>query len=201
MTMAATAPAPTPTPVNRSRRLALAILAAVVLGLVAVIAIPTWMLHRHYDRALADNQDRLERFRRIAGTRPDITRQLEAMRTKDSRRFFLRSGAAALSAAEAQEAIRGIIEQNGGRLITMQAPTSRDEGRYRQVTVSVQLTSNIVALRRILNAIETNTPFMFVDNLMIRSQVQSNFKPAPGQEPEMFITMDVTGYAQLGGTP
>lgn len=183
---------------NQNRRLAIGLLALAVVAVICAVAIPTWMLHRHYDRALADMHDRLDRYQRIASTRPELARQLDAMRAKDPRRFFLRTGNAAISAAEAQEALRGVIEQNGGKLITVQAPTSRDDGRYRQITVSVQMTATIVALRRILNAIETNTPYLFVDNLVVRTQLQSTYKPAPGQEPEMFITMDITGYALIG---
>lgn len=185
-------------PPPQSRRLAVGLLVALVAAAILALAVPTWLMHRHYDRALAQNEDRLERLKRIASTRADVARQLDAMRGKDARKFFLRSGAAAFSAAEAQEAIRAIIEQNSGRLITIQAPSSRDEGRYRQITVSVQITANIFALRKIVNAIENHTPFLFVDSLMVRSQVQSNFKPAPGQEPEMFVTLDVTGFALTG---
>ena len=183
---------------NQNRRLALGLLALAVVLAICIIAIPTWMRHRHYDQALAEMHDRLDRYQRIASTRPELLRQLDAMRAKDPRRFFLRTGNAAISAAEAQEALRGVIEQNGGKLITVQAPTSRDDGRYRQITVSVQMTATIVALRRILNAIDTNTPYLFVDNLVVRTQLQSTYKPAPGQEPEMFITMDITGYALIG---
>lgn len=183
---------------KHSRRLAIGLLVAAIVAAIAAVAIPVWLRHRHYDVALAENLDKLDRLRRIASTRPEVTRQLEAMRAKDSRKFFLRSGAAAFSAAEAQEAIRAIVEANGGRLITMQAPSTREEGRYRQVTVNVQLTANIFALRKILASIESNTPFLFVDNLMIRSQVQANHKPGPGQEPDMFVTLDVSGYSLVG---
>lgn len=183
---------------RQSRALALGLLIAAVILVFAAIAIPVGMLNRHYDVALQEYTGNLERFRRIASTRPDIARHLDAIRGKDASRFFLRTGATALSAAEAQEAVRGIVEANGGRLITMQAPSSRDEGRYRQITVNVQLTANIFAVRKILHAIETNVPYLFVDNLMIRSQVPSNHRPAPGQEPEVFVHFDVTGYALTG---
>ena len=180
---------------QRSRRAALGILAAMVLAVIVAIAIPIWLLHRHYDVALAQDFDKLERYRRIAATRPQVLREIEAMSSRDPRKFFLRSGAAALSAAEAQEAIRGLVESSGGRLITMGAPASREEGRYRQVTVNVQLTANIFALRKILNAIESNTPYLFVDNLTVRTQVPAAFRPAPGAEPEMFVQFDISGYA------
>ena len=182
----------------KGRRTALGLLALAIVAIVCAVAIPVWLLHRHYDLALADLHGKLERYQRIASTRPELARQLEALRAKDTRRFFLRSGAAAMSAAESQEAIRGVVEQNGGKLITLQAPTSRDDGRYRQITVSVQLTANIVALRKILNAIETHVPYLFVDNMVVRTQVQSTFRPTPGAEPEMFVTLDMTGYALVG---
>ena len=138
---------------------------------------PCGCCNRHYDPALADSLDKLDRYRASPARGPQIARQLEAMRARTPRKFFLRSGAAALSAAEAQEAVRALVEPSGGRLITMQAPVSKEEGRYRQVSVNVQLTANIFALRKILNAIENNTPYLFVDNFMVRTQVPGNFKP------------------------
>jgi general secretion pathway protein M len=182
----------------RSRQLAVGLLVAVALAVVAAVAIPVWMLHRHYDTALAEDRDMLERYRRIASTRPLLKRELDAMRARDPRKFFLRSGGAALSAAEAQEVLRSLVESSGGRLISMQAPASKDEGRYRQVTVNAQLTANIFTLRKILFAIESGTPFLFIDNLMVRTQVPGNFKPAPGAEPDMFVSFEIYGYALTG---
>jgi len=183
---------------KQSRQVAVGLLVAAIVAVIAAIAIPVWIVNWHYDAALDDATNKLDRYRRIATTRPEVARQLEAVRAKESRKFFLRSGATAMSAAEAQEALRAIIEANAGRLITMQAPTVRDEGRYRQISVNVQLTANIFALRKILHAIETNTPYLFVDNLMVRTQVPGNFRPGPGAEPDMYMTFDVSGYAQTG---
>lgn len=187
-------------PAGKRRQLALALLAGAVLLGLAILVVPFWYWNRYYANALENYSSQLDRYRRIAAARPTAARDLELMRTHDPKRYFLRSGAAALSAAEAQEAMRSVVEANGGRLITMQAPNSRVEGRYRQVTVNVQLTANVVALRKILHAIESRTPYLFVDNLMVRSQVPSNFKPGPGSEPEMFVQFDVSGYSLEGAT-
>jgi general secretion pathway protein M len=182
----------------RGRRAAVAILVVVVAAAVAIVAVPYWLLHRHYDVALTEAKDRLDRFSRIAATRDAVTAQRDAMRAKETRRLFLRSGPPALSAAEAQETVRGLIEASGARLITMQAPVSKEEGRYRLLTANVQLTANIQALRKILAAVETSVPYLFIDNLTVRSQVPATFKPAPGGEPEMFVQFDVSGYALTG---
>lgn len=185
-------------PPERSRAVAVGLLLLLLIIVGAAIAIPVWMMHRHYDVALEDSASKYDRYRRIAGTRPAVAKEVEAMQAKDPRKFFLRSGAAAFSAAEEQEALRALIEQSGGRLITMQSPTAKEDGHYRQITVNVQLTANVVALRKILYAIENNTPFLFVDSLQVRTQVPPNFKPLPGTEPEMFVMLDVTGYALTG---
>jgi general secretion pathway protein M len=183
---------------RRGRQLAVTLLVLAIVGVVSLLALPTWYLYKRYDRELADRRDKVERFSRLAATRPDVARQLEAMRGKETRKFFLRSGAAALSAAEAQEYVRGMVESAGGRLITMQALPAKEDGRYRQVSAQVQLAANIQALRKILHAVESHVPMLFIENLTVKTQVPGNFKPAPGAEPEMFVTFDMHGYSLTG---
>lgn len=185
---------------QHGRRAAAGLLVGAALGVLAVIVLPFYLLNRHYDAALADLGDKLERYRRVAGSRAAATQQLEAIRALEPRKGFLRSGAPALSAAEASEALRAIIEANGGKLITIQAPVAREEGRYRQFTLNVQLSGPIFALRRILHAIETNQPALFVESLQVRSQVPANFKPNPGAEPDVYMQLDVSGFTVSGGT-
>jgi general secretion pathway protein M len=185
---------------QRSRRTAALLLVGAALAILAVVVVPFYLLNRHYDAALTDMGDKLDRYRRIAASRGAATQQLEAMRALEPRKSFLRTGAAALSAAEAQEAMKTMIDANGGRLITIQAPVAKDEGRYRQPTVNVQLSGTIFALRKILHAIENNQPALFVENLQVRSQVPANFKPNPGNEPDVYIQMDVSGFANPGSS-
>ena len=185
---------------QRSRQVAVGLLIAALVGVVLLLALPTWLLYNRYDRVLAERRDQVERFSRIAATRAEVARQLEAMRGKDTKKFFLRSGAAALSAAEAQEYVRDMVQSAGGRLVTMQALPAKEEGRYRQVSAQVQLAANIHALRRILHAVESHVPMLFIENLTIKTQVPGNYKPPAGTEPEMFVTFDMHGYS-LTGSP
>lgn len=184
---------------QQSRRLAIATLVAAVVLIAGPIAFVVWSVNQHYETELANKRDRIARLQAIASTRTEVGRQLDAMRAKDPRKFFLRGGAIALSAAEVQEAVRAIIEQNGGTLVTMQAPTSRDEGRFKQINVNLQITATVQSLKRILHAIDSNTPYLFVDNLLVRSQVSASHRPGPGQEPQVFVHFDVTGYAPGSG--
>jgi hypothetical protein len=62
----------------------------------------------------------------------------------------------------------------------------------------VQLTANVFALRKLLHAIENHTPFLFIDNLQVRTQVAPNHRASPGEEPQMYVQFEASGYAPSG---
>jgi general secretion pathway protein M len=185
-------------PPEKRRKAAVAILAGGVVILISLVAVPLWLSHRHYDQALEDVDGRLTRYERLAAARPALEQKLEAVRAMGSRKYFLKASAASLSAAEMQERVRQYVDANGGRLISVQVGQPRDDGRFRQVTVTMQLNANTPALRKILLAIETAEPYLFVDAIMVRSQVPPGYKAPPGSEPEMFIQLEISGYAIAG---
>jgi general secretion pathway protein M len=183
---------------EKRRQAALAILAAAAALLAVLVAVPLWFAHRHYDEALDDIDRRLSRYERLADSRPALEKKLEAVRAMGPRKYFLKASAASLTAAELQERVRQFVEGNGGRLISVQVAQPKEEGRFRQVTVTVQANANIQGTRKILQALEGGVPYVFVESLMVRAQVPPGFKPAPGFEPEMFIQLDVSGFAISG---
>lgn len=183
---------------EKRRQAALAFLAAAVVIGVAAIAAPLWLAHRHYDNALEDMDARLVRYERLAASRPALEQKLEAVRAMGGRKYFLKATAASLSAAEIQERVRQFIDTTGARLISVQVGSPRDDGRFRQVTVTVQLNASTPSLRRILLALESAEPSIFVDSLMVRAQVPPGYKMQPGFEPEMFIQFEISGYAIAG---
>jgi hypothetical protein len=158
--------------------------------------VPLVLLHRHYDESIAGFADRLERYRRVAAQAPEYRKALDAMRERDGRRFFLKNTAPNLAGAELQEQVRAAIEGNGGRITTSQNQGPRDEGRFRQIVVSVQFFANTAALQKILLAIEAQPPYLAIDNISIRPlNAFRGFKPGPGQEPEVNVQLDVVGMA------
>jgi general secretion pathway protein M len=182
-------------PPDRQRILAVGLFAAVVAIALSVVLVPLWSLHRHYDDAIADLNDRIERYRRIAAQAPEYRKALDAMREKDARRFYLKNTAANLAGAELQELVRAAIEGNGGRITTSQNPAAKDDGRYRQIGLSIQFFANTQNLQKILYALETQAPYVVVENLSMRPlNAFRGFRPAPGQEPEVTVQMDVVAW-------
>ncbi len=181
-------------PQQRLAAVALLVLAVVLVLLIAVG--PLLLLHRHYDGVIADLSDRLERYRRVSAQAPELRRALDVMKEKDGRRFFLKNTAPNLAGAELSDLVRGAIENNGGRITTSQNPSPRDEGRFKQLSVSVQFFATTPALAKVLQALDTQLPYLTVDNLSIRPlSAFRGFKPGPGQEPENNVQLEVSALA------
>jgi general secretion pathway protein M len=181
---------------SQQRALALLLLACVIAVGASVLVLPLILLHKHYDDTIAVLTDRLERYRRVAAQAPEYRKALESMRARDGRRFFLKNTAANLAGAELQEQVRAAIEGNGGRITTSQNQSPRDDGRFRQITVTVQFFATTPALQKILFAIEAQPPYLSVENMTMRPlNAFRGFKPAPGQEPEVNVQLDVAGFA------
>ncbi len=181
---------------SRQRALAVVLLVVAIVVALLTLLLPLVLLHRHYDDRIAELTDRLERYRRVAAQAPEYRKALEAMRERDGRRFFLKNAAPNLAGAELQELVRSAIESNGGRITTSQNQVPRDEGRFRQISVSVQFFASTPALQKILYAMEAGPPYVLVENMTLRPlNAFRGYKPLPGQEPEVNVQLDAAGYA------
>ena len=180
----------------RQRALAVALAVVAVVIALSLLLVPLVLLHKHYDDTIGALTERLDRYRRVAAQAPEYRKSLESMRERDTRRFFLKNTAPNLAGAELQELVRAAIEGNGGRITTSQNQAPRDEGRFRQITVSVQFFASTPSLQKILYAIESGPPYLLVENMTLRPlNAFRGFKPAPGQEPEVNVQLDAAGYA------
>jgi hypothetical protein len=174
------------------------LLGAVVLVLGAYI-MPVYLLHHHYDFYLDKYSDELARYQRIAATRAALEAKLAAVKVRAPRKGFLKNASPGLAASEVQDVVKSLIEGNGGRLTVLQISPHKDDGRFRQASVNVQMSASVTALRKILHAFEGAQPHLFVDSLTVRSNVGYGHRPVPGPEPEiLFVQMDVSGFAVAG---
>jgi hypothetical protein len=185
-----------PLPPRQSRALAVALLILAVLLGFALLVAPIVLLHRHYETAIEGLQQRIEVYRRVAAQAPELKKALEALRGMDGHRFFLRNTAPNLAGAELQDLVRGAIENNGGRITTIQTSQPRDDGRFRQIGINVQLFATTANLQKILYALETQAPYALIENITIRPlNAFRGFKPPPGNDPELSVLLDVSAFA------
>jgi general secretion pathway protein M len=193
---AATSPFRLSTPAA-NRNAAIALLVVAVLVVIAGLVLPAWWLYVRYDSSAAQLARQLRSYTSLNQLRPTLMKSVEALKAKDTKKFFLKGATAALAGADLQETARNVIEANNGKLLSSQLLPHKDENGYRQVNATIQMTANIQNLRQVLHAIEGREPYLFLDNLTVRAQVPSGFKPQPGFEPEMFVQFDVSGLVPI----
>jgi hypothetical protein len=92
------------------------------------------------------------------------------LRQQGHRRFFLRRGRRRYRRPSPRSCAPSLVESSGGAYLAA-AAGGEGGGATGQVTVNVQITANVFAMRKILHAIESHTPYLFIDNLVVRSQV------------------------------
>lgn len=182
----------------RDRRiLAVALLVFVLVVLVCLIAVPVVLLHRHYDQHILRMTRQLQTQSAFNAMGPQVARALEALKSRDATKLYLKGGTAALASAELQDQVKSLVESAGGRFVSATGLAHKDDGQYRTVAATFQINLGNANLRRLLHALETQEPFMFVDNLTIRSLVAPGFRAPPGySEPEVYVQMDVSAIAR-----
>ncbi|MDQ6621758.1 MAG: type II secretion system protein GspM [Pseudomonadota bacterium] len=183
-------------PPGQQRTLAVALLVLLLGLLLALVLVPVVLIHQHYDSAIDDLKDRLQRYRRVAAQAPEYRKALDAMRERDARRFLLKNTAPNLAGAELQELVRAAVEGNGGRITTSQNQPPKDEGRFRQIGVNLQFFATTQNLQKVLYALESQRPYLLIESLTVRPiNAFRGFRPPPGQEPEVNVQMDVAAYS------
>ena len=188
---------------TQHRFAALGLLVIVAAAVAGAVAWPTWRLHRHYDTAIDDYSDRLARYRRVAAQRPAIEQALAAADKAGARQYFLKGPSATLAAAELQGMVTRIVDNHKGRLISSQILPAKDEGKSggpSKVTIAVNLNASTIPLQMILHTIETQEPYLFLDQLTVRANQGRSYRPAPGQNPEFAVQISLHGYLAIPGS-
>lgn len=179
---------------KQSRALALGLFLLALIVTIAVFATPIFLLHRHYDRELEGLEDRLDRYQRLAASRDELTRRLTQMNALNGRRFYLKNSGPAQAAGEIQELEKALIEKNGGRLASMQIQPHTDDGAFRRVAVVAQVLGGIDTIQSILRELESHEPFLFVDNLNVRSLNTAAATDAPATDAGLVVQFDLFGF-------
>jgi general secretion pathway protein M len=181
----------------QSRVLAIALLLAVLATLAVLIYVPWKQAHLYYDAAIEDRLDRTSRYLRIAAQRKNIEANIALITKRNAGRFYLKASSPSLAAAEVQQMAQAIVETNGLAVESTQFSSHKDDGARRKVTVSFRLHGQLAAVQKALYELETAFPYLYVDNLLIRSSARRSAKPSEGVEPDVAVQFDLYAFARI----
>jgi general secretion pathway protein M len=178
-----------------SRALALAILVGLAAGAYGFVAAPLLEDYSESLDAIAQRGLELERYRRAAAELPQRQAELAALRQRRAAGAgFLAGGNEAVVAAGLQNRLRGIVGASGGELKSTQVLPPEDEAGARRIAVRGELTGTLAAVQRMVYALESGTPLLFVDNLSIHVDLAEESYRGQGLDPILDVRLDVYGY-------
>ncbi len=152
------------------RILALALVVAVLAALWLFLAQPVTAKFAAYRQDIAQSNEFLTRYRRLAGGREDLEKALErARRARAATGRFLAGSSAEIVAAGLQNDVKKIISASGGELKSTQLLAHEDEKEWRRVTIRVNMSAGVEATTKIFHAIESANPYLFLGNVQIRA--------------------------------
>jgi general secretion pathway protein M len=106
---------------------------------------------------------------------------------------FLPGETPALAAAELQNRIKRIVEEEDAVLVSSAFEQSSEPQVLTPITVSVRARSSVEALQQILIEFESDAPMLFLDNLTIQSRHRPGRLLRETNE-ELDLEFRVTGY-------
>lgn len=149
---------------------------------------------------IEQQRDLLARYRSLAMGVDALRETLEQTKANEAGAdYYLTGDSEALVAAQLQNRLKTIIGNSGGRLTSTQVMPASDEAGFHQVTIRVRMNCGIEALRQTMYSLETELPFLFVDNIDVSARQQRGRPTTPETEPELTVSFDVFGYLRPSG--
>lgn len=103
----------------------------------------------------------------------------------------------ALAGAELQENFKSVVQRAQGVVERSQTLGSQSEGNFQKIIVRSQLVLSIGSLQKVLYALESGRPYVFIENLDVKDA--SNQKNVTGDI--LKVTIDFYGYRRLAVKP
>lgn len=189
----------------QGRIAALALLLLVLL--LAYLALVRPMLARYHDNQarIGMLEQRLDGYRRQAAQAPVIKAQLErAIHRLDQAGYFLKSTTTSLASAELQELVRARIKTAGAHLLSSQAHEAALFGGRRRAEVDARMQGDVNSLRRVLFALASSRPMVFVDELVvtaIRGRVVGRVKRDNNNNRQQVLDIRIKASAYMKKEP
>jgi general secretion pathway protein M len=183
--------------------------ALVLLPIAMVLAIgaPWWHLNKIFSEKIDTNEEQLVRYQGLVATLPALRAELERERANDAfKAFYFDADTPALAGAQLQTEVQEMVRKAGARPISAQILPAAEDQQPPRVRVRVQLQASTEQLLDVLYQLEETRPFLFVDQMSIRSMTRRapalaarsrrvrQVRSSSQQVGELTVRLDVFGF-------
>ena len=178
-----------------SRLLAVTLLVALAGAVHLLVIQPLQQRAVDLDESIALSESLLKRLAQQPGDPKALMRRRDALaQEKPQPTGLLRGNNESIAGAFVQSFLTSTIEGRGGSVRSIQVLPVRPENDLRRVSARAQLRITTIGLRDLLHRIEGAQPYLFVDNLDIRSSQQPGGEQAAHEDVPLLVRFDIYGY-------
>jgi general secretion pathway protein M len=187
-------------PSNISRAsLALALLAVVLIALGALAAAPFFRIGT-LEVAVAEKQRVLPELRAQIARESELKKEhADLAALGQDKSLLLEGDKIGVAGANLQSLVNGLVIANGGTASSIQNLPPKEDGNLMRISVSLSINVGIDGLRDIVHGLETGTPLIFIDDIVVRA-IHDDFRPPePHYLGPLDVTLQVSGFAVQNG--
>lgn len=182
-----------------SRIVAVGLLLLLVMAVYSLLIAPLWHTYADNAESIAEQHRLLDRYRQVAAGAERLSDKLDALRNKPiAEEGYLQGDNETLVAAQLQSRIRTVVQDSGGKLTTTQVLAGVDDSGFRRIGVRVTMTADIPDLQQVLHSLESDRPYLFLDNLDISGEQARGRDTRSG---DLTISFDAYGFMRAEAKP
>lgn len=183
----------------------------VPLTILAGIMVPWANKLANLDHRISTSEEQLFRYQRLVDTLPRLKEELERVRNNDTfKEFYFKAPTPSLAGAQLQSQVQEIVTAAKGRLVSTQLLPEEQNQDPPRVRVRTQIQGTTEALLDMLLQIEQARPFLFVEQVSVRSSARPQLtepnergrlmrRVPPNPAGELTVRLDIFGFALAGG--
>lgn len=172
--------------------LAAGLLCALALSLVCA---PVFAAFRGQDESIAASLLELSKLRAEAATAGIHQRQLSEIRMRmNSSPGSLRANSVALAQSQLQQTMEALASANGGSVRSSQMLPSSKVSGFDAVGIQYDLAVPMSRLRDLVYAVETHTPYLFIEEAQISAGQNWQNQPSGNRDPILDVRWTVRAY-------
>jgi len=185
---------------RQSRTLAVGLFVVVLLLLVLVVIKPAVSAYLSAREEISALEHQISVLERVAATLPDEQVRLDELRANNPvSALHFPQDSPSLATAALQQHLNRVIGRAGGQLVSTQIQQKSSAGPLPTIAISVHMRCEVDEFVRLLHALESGTPLLFIENLVIAStnvrgqtvNTQSRTRRNPQRQRKTVAALDV----------
>ncbi len=158
--------------------------------------------HQFYQHNIEQLQNRLQRYQALLNTREGLEAQIQGIQQNQlDKTYYLGQASPTLAATHLQQQAKKAVKSIGGSLVSTQILPVADESGFSKVAIRVQMTGDTVVIQKVLYALESARPLLFVDNFRVRSRIirrRARDRKSTTEQVQLTLQLELSGYMRQG---